>query len=113
MANDSLTFQLKTLPGDKHPKHVKCLVRGQVNLYAYSFNNAAADKEASLYASKQQGELILLKDEYHKPGKNEKNAFTILLSDNKGLAEKLADLPYNYATILNSVQTYDNEYVNK
>ena len=111
LANDSLTFQLKTLPGDKHPKHVKCLVRGEVNLYAYSFNNAAADKEASLYASKQQGELILLKDEYHKPGKTEKNAFTLILSDNKGLTDKFAKLPYNYATILDGVQTYDNEYL--
>jgi hypothetical protein len=109
---DSSTFLLKTLPNDKHPQFVKYLVKGKINLYAYSLNNAAADGEASLYACKENGNLVLIKDEFHRPGKSEKKAFTDLISDDSTLAEKFANLPYNFMSVLNYVQMYDSDYLN-
>ena len=112
LSKDSSTFLLKTLPNDKHPKFVKCLVKGKINLYTYSENNSAADNEATLYLSKEQGGLEQLKDEFHRPGKNEKKAFTDLISDNPTLVEKFVNLPYTFTSVLNCVKMYNSDYLN-
>jgi hypothetical protein len=112
LGKDSSTFLLKTLPNDKHPMYFKCLVKGGINLYAYSLNNSAADSEASLYACKEQGDLIQIKNEFRRPGKSEKKAFTDLISDNPNLVEKFINLPYNFTSVLNCVKMYNSDYSN-
>lgn len=112
LANNSSTYLLKTLPKNKHREYVKLLVKGKINLYSYSINNTADDSDASLYASKGPGNLAQIKHSFTSHfEKDEKKAFTDLISDDPNLSGKIEKLTYDFTAIINYVKMYNSDYL--
>ena len=110
LANNSSIYVLKTLPKNKRPEVIKCLVEGRINLYAYSLNNASKDSEASLYANKGPGDLVQIKHSFKHADNDDKKAFADLISDDPGLSEKFKNLPYDFASVLDCVKMYNSAH---
>jgi hypothetical protein len=111
LAENSSTYLLKILPKNKRLEYVKCLVTGRINLYAFSLNNSTEDNDATLYASKESGDLIQIKHAFSHPEKDEKKAFTDLISDEPDICEKFKNLPNNFTSIFDCVKMYNSEYL--
>jgi len=113
IAKDASTHLLRTLPKNNRREYVKLLVKGRINLYAYSLDYSTKDYNASLYVDKDSGDLVQIKHAFSSPDKDEKKAFTNLISDDPDLVEKARNNSYDFTSILNFIKIYDSHYSNK